>query len=95
MANNLLPLQRLLCFTVIFASLNSVNFTVASHNLHGFKKSSVFHKKCLNDFGGVWMSQELWLPESRLTQLQELGVQFAASSGMEEAVSSGIMRGRP
>ena len=79
---------------VTFASFNK-QFVVASHNLHGFKKSSTFHKQCLSNFGGVWMGQETWLPESRLSQLQELGVQFVASSGMEETVSSGIMRGRP
>lgn len=41
------------------------------------------------------MAQELWLPESRLNQLNELGVNFVARSGMESAVSSGILRGRP
>ena len=78
----------------IFASINK-HFTIASHNLHSFKKSSTFHKQCLETYGGVWMAQELWLPENRLSQLTSLGVQFVARSGMEEAVSNGIMRGRP
>ena len=94
MANDLLPLQRLLCFIFIFASLNR-SITVASHNLHSFKKSSVFHKQCIEQYGGLWLGQELWLPESRLSQLQELGVNYVAHSGMEDAISNGILRGRP
>ena len=70
-------------------------FTVASRNLHGFKKSSTFHKQCLERHGGVWFSQEIWLPENRLSELCDLGVQFVAHSGMENAVTSSIMRGRP
>ena len=85
----------LYCSLFIFASINSTSFTVASHNLHGFKKSSAFHKECLEKHGGVWFSQEIWLPENRLSELCDLGVQFVAHSGMENAVSSGIMRGRP
>ena len=81
-----------LCF--IFASINKT-FTVASHNLHGFKKSSAFHRQCLQQYGGIWFGQEHWLPENRLSQLNELGTQFVARSGMEDAVSNGIMRGRP
>ena len=84
----------LFCIQLIFSWTNK-QFTVASHNLHGFKKSSEFHKQCINNFGGLWFAQELWLPENRLSQLCSLGVQFVARSGMEEAVSSGIMRGRP
>ena len=41
------------------------------------------------------MAQEHWLSEKRLTDLHDLGVQFAARSGMEDALSSGILRGRP
>ena len=41
------------------------------------------------------MAQELWLTEKQIPILQELGVQFFARSGMEDAVSSGVMRGRP
>ena len=41
------------------------------------------------------MAQELWLTEKQLTQLHQLGTQFVARSGMEEAVSSGVLRGRP
>ena len=94
MANDSLPLQRLFCFIFIFASLNK-SITVASHNLHSFKKSSVFYKQCLEQYGGLWLGQELWLPESRLSQLQELGVNYVAHSGMEDAISNGILRGRP
>ena len=41
------------------------------------------------------MAQELWLTEQQLPQLHQLEAQFIARSGMEEAVSSGVMRGRP
>ena len=41
------------------------------------------------------MGQELWLSEYQLKNLSDLGVQFVARSGMENAVSSGILRGRP
>ena len=78
----------------IFASINK-SFTVASHNLHSFKKTSAFHKQCLQQHGGIWMGQEHWLPTNRLSALGELGTQYTAQSGMEDAVSNGIMRGRP
>ena len=41
------------------------------------------------------MLQEHWLTEHKIQQLQQLNVQFVARSGMENAVSSGIYRGRP
>ena len=41
------------------------------------------------------MSQETWLPENRLSDLSQLGVQFVARSGMEDAVTRGIYNGRP
>ena len=68
---------------------------IGSHNLHSFKKSGSFHKACIHDYGGVWMGQELWLSEKQLTQLHQLETRFVARSGMEEAISSGILRGRP
>ena len=86
--------RLIFCLNFIFAAIDKT-FTLASHNLHGFKKSSAFHKKCIQSYGGVWFSQEIWLPENRLSQLCKLGVQFVAHSGMEAAMSSGIMRGRP
>ena len=39
MGSDPVPIHRLLCFIFIFTSLNK-SFTVASHNLHSFKKSS-------------------------------------------------------
>ena len=82
---------------LIFAAVTTAKttFNIASHNLHGFKKSAAFHKQCLDKFGGLWFGQEIWLPENRLSELCNLFVQFVARSGMEKAVSSGIMRGRP
>ena len=41
------------------------------------------------------MGQELWLSEQQLPQLQQLGSQFVASSGMEDAISNRIFPGRP
>ena len=78
---------------IFAAQLN--NICIGSHNLHGFKKSVKYHKDCLSMHKGVWFSQELWLQESQLSQLQQLDVQFAARSGMGNATSAGILRGRP
>ena len=41
------------------------------------------------------MIQEHWLSEQQLHQLQKLDSQFVARSGMENAISSGVYRGRP
>ena len=41
------------------------------------------------------MAQEHWLSEKQLPSLHQLGAQFVARSGMEDAVASGIHRGRP
>ena len=41
------------------------------------------------------MAQELWLQERHLCQLQSLGTSFIARSGMEDAISTGVLRGRP
>ena len=79
---------------LIFAALTT-NISVASHNLHSYKKSSLFHKECIEKYEGIWLGQELWLSEKQLSNLSSLGVQFVARSGMEEAISSGILRGRP
>ena len=87
-------LFSLFCLISIFASTNK-SFVVGSHNLHGFKKSSQFHKQCLQNHTGVWFGQELWLSEKRLSDISQLGVQFVARSGMEEAISGGIYNGRP
>ena len=91
---SLFSLFSLFCILFSFASINN-EFTVASHNLHSFKKSSIFHKQCIQTNPGLWFAQELWLPENRLTNMSELGVQFVARSGMEDAYSSGIYSGRP
>ena len=71
------------------------NITVASHYLHGFKTSSEYHKSCISQYGGIWFGQEHWLSNKQLPQLQKLNAQYVARSGMEDAVSAGVMRGRP
>ena len=80
--------------TFIFAS-TAQQINIASHNLHGFKKSSAFHKQCIQNYEGIWLAQELWLPENRLSDLSALGVNYVARSGMEDSFSSGIYNGRP
>ena len=92
-----LDFKSLLCSLILIFTFASINkkFTVATHNLHGFKNTSIFHKQCIQKYSGIWFAQELWLPESRLSQLQDLGVHFVGRSGMENALSNGIMRGRP
>ena len=47
-------------------------------------------KSCIDKHGGLWMGQELWLSEQQLPQLQQLGSQFVASLGMEDAISDRI-----
>ena len=83
-----------LCPTSIFNS-QTKEITVGSHNLHSFKTSVDYHKSCLKSRGGIWLAQELWLTEKQLPLLHQLNANFTARSGMEEAVSSGVLRGRP
>ncbi len=40
------------------------------------------------------MAQETWLSKKQLLELNSLGVQYVALSGMEHAVTSGILTGR-
>ena len=62
-------LFSLFCHFFFFASLNK-QFAVGSHNLHGFRKSSEFHKQCIQNYTGVWFAQELWY--TRKTPLRHL-----------------------
>ena len=41
------------------------------------------------------MGQELWLSEQQLSSMSSIGTQFVARSSMEDAISTGILRGRP
>ena len=83
--------------TLTFNSLvtNQRSITVSTFNLHGYSASSKYLRDCISTHGGIWMLQEHWLSEHQLQQLQQLGVQFVARSGMEEAVTTGVYRGRP
>ena len=81
-----------------FASSNTSfppKITIASHNLHGFMGRAQYHKACIDSHGGVWMGQEHWLSDHNLPQLKSLNTQYVARSGMEEALSAGVLRGRP
>ena len=77
------------------SSHDNHHLTLATFNLHGFSQSSQYLKECIHTHGGVWLVQEHWLSEQQLHQLQQLNCQFVARSGMEDAISSGIYRGRP
>ena len=88
------PLFSIFCLLISFASSNK-QIVVGSHNLHSFKKTSAFHKQCIQNYGGIWFAQELWLPERRLSELSALDVQFVARSGMEDSLTGGIYNGRP
>ena len=81
-------------YSLVFAS-SIKNIQIGSHNLHSFKQSAPYHKSCLKKYGGIWFGQELWLSEKQLPQLQHLGTQFVARSGMEQAASNGLLLGRP
>ena len=87
----------LFCLSFVFAAslTDTTSLTIGSHNLHSFKKSVNYHKSCLERYGGLWFGQELWLTESQLPMLQKMGTHFVARSGMEQAVSSRLMVGRP
>ena len=100
MAKGFKPSFLFTLFVILFHTIATFaqshkELVIGSHNLHGFKKSGEYHKSCIQRFGGVWFGQELWLQEKQLGQLQQLGTQFTAHSGMENAASAGILRGRP
>ena len=80
------------CLSFIFAA---TTISIASHNLHGYKKTSAYHRSCLQRHEGVWLGQETWLSEKQFSTMSSLGTQFVARSAMENALSSGILRGRP
>ena len=83
--------------TITFNSIatNQKLINVSTFNLHGYSVSSKYLRDCLVTHGGVWMLQEHWLSEQQLLRMQHLGVQYVARSGMEDAISSGVYRGRP
>ena len=82
------------CLSFFFAATFN-DITVGSHNLHSFNQSGSYHKKCIEEHGGIWSGQEHWLAEKQLSRLQLLGTQYVARSGMEQAVSGGLLVGRP
>ena len=42
------------CLPLTFAA---TNITIATHNLHGYKKCSSYHRSCLQRHEGIWMGQ--------------------------------------
>ena len=97
-----MPLCKVVSLLLLFVTLTfaattptKTDVTIATHNLHGFSKSSKYLKECIKSHGGIWFIQEHWLSESQLHHFHQLDAQFVARSGMEDAVSSGIYRGRP
>ena len=88
----------LCCSLITFASTNTTNnktITVGSHNLHGFPARSNYHSECIKTHGGIWLGQELWLSERQLHQMDNMNVEYVAHSGMEDALSAGVLKGRP
>ena len=85
----------ILTFAATITHASKSDLTLATFNLHGFSKSSKYLNECIKSHGGIWFIQEHWLSESQLHKLQQVDAQFVARSGMEDAVSSGIYRGRP
>ena len=84
-----------LTFAASISNATKTDITMTTHNLHGFSKSSKYLKDCIKTHGGIWFIQEHWLSENQLHKFQQVDAQFVARSGMEDAVSSGIYRGRP
>ena len=94
--NPIVPILLFILSRVITSFADTTKeITIGSHNLYGFKTSAPYHKECIKKYGGIWFGQEHWLPENKLSQLQQLEAQFVARSGMEHAISNGIWRGRP
>ena len=83
--------------TITFASFipQTKNVTIATFNVHGLSSSTDYIRSCISSYGGIWMLQEHWLSELQLQQLQQLNTQYVARSGMEDAVTTGVFRGRP
>ena len=93
-----LTIITLFCALLTFASVNqthSRSITVGSHNLHGFPARSNYHSSCIKSYGGVWLGQELWLSEHQLHQMNDMNCEYVTRSGMEDALSAGVLRGRP
>ena len=93
-----LNIVTLFCALLTFASVNQTHtrsITVGSHNLHWFPARSNYHSSCIKSYGGVWLGQELWLSEHQLHQMNDLNVEYVARSGMEDALSAGVLRGPP
>ena len=77
----------LIVFQTSITFADTIKLNVATHNLHGFKTSSDYHRSCLKRLGGVWMGQELWLSERQLSTMSSIGTQYVARSGMEDALA--------
>ena len=95
LSSNCLSFVFLIFLTSCIFNHETRDITIGSHNLHGFKTSSAYHKQCIKDYGGIWFNQEHWLTEKQIPLMKQLDSQFICRSGMEDAVSSGILRGRP
>ena len=90
-----LLILAIITFAATITNAIKTDLTMATYNLHGFSKSSKYLNECIKAQGGIWFIQEHWLSDSQLHKLHQVEAQFVARSGMEDAVSSGIYRGRP
>ena len=91
---SIITLLSFFCITSIFNS-ETKTITIGSHNLHSFKTSVDYHRSCIESHRGIWFAQEHWLSEKQLHLMHQLNSQFTARSGMEQSLSSGVMKGRP
>lgn len=80
--------------TVTLIKMAAIN--LLSYNMRGFKSGyAMLHELCLNPC--IIAIQEIWLRDEKLDKLNLISNDFSyrAVSGMNKAVSNGILVGRP
>jgi len=78
------------------ATHNKYTVSLASFNMHGFNNSWLYLQELTHNHDLIFV-QEHWLSSNQLNYLHDINPDFVvyAFSGMNEACSSGILRGRP
>jgi len=74
------------------------SFTVISYNLHGFNQGEpLLREFCANHLPHVVYVQEHWLSNINMSNILSLSDNYycLCTSAMEDAIQSGILRGRP
>jgi len=77
-------------------SQNKTFVSIASFNMHGFNNSWLYLQELMQNYQIIFV-QERWLSSSKLSYLNEVSSDYVAYavSGMNEACSTGLLRGRP